>query len=142
YKNNCIGVQVLHLRCRMTKCSGHCRTDSSLIVQNQKQNSLPFIPGSFPNLGPSSHPINPGSFPNLGPSSHPFIPGSIPDLGPSSYPFNPGSKKTQEQSCVYYLMSKNQKGVILDSLLVFIRTMLYPPELLNFRFQEPYRSTP
>ncbi len=50
--------------------------------------------------------------------------------------------KNRLMSCVYYLMSKNQKGVLNDSLLVFIRTMLYPPELLNFRFQEPYRSTP
>ena len=30
----CISVQVLNLRFRMTKCSGHLRTDSSLIVQN------------------------------------------------------------------------------------------------------------
>ena len=35
-KHKCIGEQVLHLRWRMTKCSGHLRTDSSLIVQNWK----------------------------------------------------------------------------------------------------------
>ena len=76
----------------MTKCSGHCRTDSSLIVQNQnKKNSLnPFIHGSIPDLGLSSYPFNPGSFP---------------DLGPSSYPINPGSKKTQEQPYVLCLLS-------------------------------------
>ncbi len=34
--HNGIGEQVIHLRWTMTKCSGHCRTDSSLIVQNWK----------------------------------------------------------------------------------------------------------
>src|SRR5690606_39076130 len=32
--NDCIGVQVLHLRCRMTGSVWEKRTDSSLIVQN------------------------------------------------------------------------------------------------------------
>ncbi|WP_312696343.1 hypothetical protein [Sphingobacterium mizutaii] len=38
----------------------------------------PYSIGDFPavydhNLGASSHPINPGSFPDLGPSSHPWL---------------------------------------------------------------------
>ena len=54
--NDSIGEQVLHRRCRMTKCSGHYRTDSSRIVQNWKRTKEGFFRKYFTHT--VGYPIN------------------------------------------------------------------------------------